>query len=306
MYVKAMTIRHIEIFVKVAECGKMSEAARRMNISQSSVSQAISDIESEYKIRLFERLSKSLYLTPVGEGFLNYARHFLSLQNSIHQYLLESGGIKDIRIGATLTVGTCVINTIISYLKQKNLSCRPDVFVDNTCILEDKLMKSELDIALVEGKILNANLVTIPVIKDTMVLICGAKHPFWGKKVIHIKDLENQDLIMREKGSGTRAQLEEQLISSHIPYHIRWTCHNTEAIKNAVMSNEGISIISERLIRKEYKQKKLWACTIKEFLMQRSFDIVYHVDKFQFDIMKDFITACQEFSQTEQEGQNMI
>ncbi len=56
-----MTIRSLEIFVKVAECGKMSEVARNMYITQSSVSQAISEIEKEYGVKLFDRISKIIF-----------------------------------------------------------------------------------------------------------------------------------------------------------------------------------------------------------------------------------------------------
>lgn len=61
-----MTNRHIRIFVKTAELRSMSEAAKAMYISQSSVSQAISEIEKEYGVKLFERLSKGVYLTQAG------------------------------------------------------------------------------------------------------------------------------------------------------------------------------------------------------------------------------------------------
>ena len=71
-----MTLRHLEIFVEVANCGKMSEAARNLFIAQSSVSQAIAEIERQYNIRLFERLSKKLYLTTSGEEMLGYATLF--------------------------------------------------------------------------------------------------------------------------------------------------------------------------------------------------------------------------------------
>ena len=58
-----MTSRELQIFMMVAECGKMSEAAKRMYITQSSVSQAVASIEKEYGIQLFERLSNCLFIT---------------------------------------------------------------------------------------------------------------------------------------------------------------------------------------------------------------------------------------------------
>ena len=61
-----MNIRHLKIFITVADCGKMSEAAEKLFISQPSVSQAIKEIEDYYGVKLFERLSKKLYITKSG------------------------------------------------------------------------------------------------------------------------------------------------------------------------------------------------------------------------------------------------
>lgn len=294
-----MTIRQVELFVRVAECGKMNEVAKSLYISQSSVSQAIAEIEQEYQIQLFERLAKRLYLTPVGRNFLEYAKRFLAIYEAMCQYLQETGDIKSIRVGATVTVGTCVINDILEDMKGHLPNLNIQIYVANTRILEDKLINNELDVALVEGEIKNEFLCVMPTIPDRLVLICGPGHPFWGCDEVSIEDLKDQALIMRERGSGTRAQLEEKLMENHISYYIKWECFNTEAIKNAVMHNEGISIISARLVNKEVQEKKLWICRLRDFSGQRSFDIVYHRDKMLHHALEEFIRTCQNFARSE-------
>ena len=62
-----MTIRHLKIFLAVAESGKMSLAAEQLFITQPSVSQAIRELEEHYQTLLFERLSKKLYITEDGK-----------------------------------------------------------------------------------------------------------------------------------------------------------------------------------------------------------------------------------------------
>ena len=285
--------------MRVAECGKMNEVARKLYISQSSVSQVIAEIEREYQIRLFDRLSKRLYLTPVGQSFLQYAKRFLAVYESMCQYLEEAGEINSLRVGATITVGTCVMEDILANMNAVFPNLQLHVFVANTQLLENKLLNNELDVALVEGKIKSPMLMVIPAIPDELVLICGPGHPFWGRDEILIHDLKDQELIMREQGSGTRAQLEETLRENHIEYHTRWECYNTEAIKNAVLHNEGISIISSRLVASEVLEKKLWVCRLKDFNGRRSFDIVYHRDKPLYRVMNTFIEACQLYGKNE-------
>ena len=82
-----MTLRHLRIFVEVVNCGKMSEAASRMYISQSSISQAISDLENYYQTRLFDRLSKRLYLTEAGKEFYSLASKVILAYDEMDKYM---------------------------------------------------------------------------------------------------------------------------------------------------------------------------------------------------------------------------
>ena len=65
-----MTLRHLRVFIAVAECGSMSGAAQQLYIAQPSVSQAIAELEQHYGCKLFERLSRRLFITPAGEDLL--------------------------------------------------------------------------------------------------------------------------------------------------------------------------------------------------------------------------------------------
>ncbi len=292
-----MTIRHVEIFVRVAECGKMNQVAKELYISQSSVSQAIAEIENEYQGRLFERLSRKLYLTAVGQGFLSYAKRFLTLDKDMRRYLEAAGEIRCLRIGATITVGTCVIGPIAAKVRrQENADVR--IFVANTHLLEEKLLNGELDAALVEGRVTSPLLHVTRAIPDRLVLICGPGHPFFGREEVQVEELKGQALIVREQGSGTRAQLEELLNRRHIHGSIKWTCYNTEAIKNAVMAGEGVSLLSQRLIRNEVESGQLWVCGLQGFSGLRSFDVVYHKDKPMFPLLSGFIEACRRFGES--------
>lgn len=253
-----MTKRHLEIFVAVVEHRKMSEAAKALYITQSSVSQAIAEIEKEYNVLLFERFARTLYLTDVGRSFFNYARRVLDLQSEMEAYLRTSSQSRRIRIGATITVGTCVISGLIKRMKKEFPEIRAEVLVANTHILEEKLLKSELDVGLVEGQITSPDLREERAIYDKMVMVCSRDHPFCGRDSVTLTELANQPMILREKGSGTRAQLETQMRALHIPLDVIWDCYNTEAIINGVLDGHGISVISRRLVVEQARQGKLW------------------------------------------------
>ncbi|WP_074116144.1 LysR family transcriptional regulator [Clostridioides difficile] len=290
-----MTIRSLEIFVKVAECGKMSEVARNMYITQSSVSQAISEIEKEYGVKLFDRISKKLYLTEAGKKLLGYGRHLLAVNEEMNDCMKHCAKNIRIRVGATVTVGTCVISPIMLELYKVNPLIEPEVFVEDTRLIAKKLLNSELDIAIVEGKIKYPDIVTKSIINDNLVLICSHKHEFYKRDSIKVSELSNQPLIMRELGSGTRAQLEKQLKELKIPMNIRWSCYNSEAILRAVVDNFGIAVISELLIEDYLKKHLLWACDIEGINLHRTFDIAYHRSKFFTENISAFFDISVEY-----------
>ncbi|HBH3609104.1 TPA: LysR family transcriptional regulator [Clostridioides difficile] len=290
-----MTIRSLEIFVKVAECGKMSEVARNMYITQSSVSQAISEIEKEYGVKLFDRISKKLYLTEAGKKLLGYGRHLLAVNEEMNDCMKHCAKNIRIRVGATVTVGTCVISPIMLELYKVNPLIEPEVFVEDTRLIAKKLLNSELDIAIVEGKIKHPDIVTKSIINDNLVLICSHKHEFYKRDSIKVSELSNQPLIMRELGSGTRAQLEKQLKELKIPMNIRWSCYNSEAILRAVVDNFGIAVISELLIEGYLKKHLLWACDIEGINLHRTFDIAYHRSKFFTENISAFFDISVEY-----------
>lgn len=294
-----MTIRDIEIFMKVVECGKMSEAAKKLYISHSAVSQTITEMEKEYNVHFFERLSNRIYLTYAGKELYSYAQRFMNIYDGMCHFLQETNLDHGIRVGATLTVGSCVMREVAALLKKECEDAITEVFVANTQLLEEKLLTNELDVALVEGRISHSHLVIEPVIEDMMVLICSPQHPFYGRRSVTLHELEKQELVLREPGSGTRAQLEEELLKRHIDYHVRWTSYSITAIKNAVMDNEGISLISVRLVKEEVEKGLLWQCLIEDMSWQRTFDIVYHKDRFIFPTMEKFIQICKKIGNRE-------
>ena len=293
-----MTSRNLQIFVTVAELGKMTEAARVLYITQSSVSQAIASIEQEYGVVLFERLSRGIFLTDAGKELLNYARGYFSVKSDMEEFLLSQGERQALKIGATITVGTCVISPLLLKLKAENKQLNSQVLVENTHGLEGKLLKNEIDVALVEGKITNPELVTRHAIDDRMVLICPNGHRFSGREEVMAAELGDDPFILREKGSGTRTQFETEMANKHLPISVSWTCCNTEAIKNAVADGHGVSVVSERLVLEDAAAGRFFICRISDLDLDRYFDVVYHKDKYISRPMQDFIDACMAFGES--------
>lgn len=270
-----MTIRHLKIFIAVAETGSMSAAANRLYLTQPTVSQAIRDLEEHYQVSLFQRLHKKLFITEEGQQLLELALmtvgNFESLELSMQRYQKRI----HLRIGSSLTVGTCLMANIISDLEHEHPEMDIYSFVSNTAEIEQKLIRRELDVAVVEGIIDSPKLVSIPIVEDSLVLVCGKNHEFYQKDIVYVSELEGQKFAIREKGSGTRKLFEQYLSTHNIHIQTAWEANCPRTIMNAVLYNNALAVMSQRLLKHECTHKSVKIFRYETGEWDRYFKLVY-------------------------------
>jgi DNA-binding transcriptional LysR family regulator len=287
-----LTLRHFKIFVSVCDTMNMTAAAELLFMSQSAVSQAIAELEKYYDVRLFERLSRKLYLTQAGEKLLSYARHMIRMNAEVEKEmktLHESGSI---RIGASVTVGANVLPKLVSAFKQLSPETGIEVFEDNTEQIEKLILHDQVDIGLVEGETTSPDVINRPFMDDELVLICAAGHRFSGCSTIEPHELEKEEFIIWERGSGTRKTFEDVMTANKLSWKVTWTCNNADTIKMAVSEGLGVSVISKRAIENEIASGVLCMIAIDGIRFERTFKIVFHKNKYLTESMKKFIDLC--------------
>ena len=284
-----MSIRHLRIFIMVADCGKMSLAAEKLFITQPSVSQAIKEIEEYYGVKLFERLSKKLFITESGEMLLKYARHIVQSFDEMEMGLKNKGQKVCLRIGATITVGSCMINDIINKIEKENNEISTKVTINNTEVIQRMLLNSELDVAIIEGIVTNKDLVKRCVHTDKLIVVVGSNHKFYNRDKISIQELSGEDVIAREEGSGGRQIFDNILKNNNIDINIKYSSTDTEAIKNAVINGRGLAVLSSMIVQKEIKEGTLRNVSLKEVNMFREISVVYHKNKFISEYLQTFL-----------------
>ena len=290
-----MDIRHLKIFIEVAETGKMSAAATNLYVSQPTVSQTIREIEDNYNVLLFERLCRKLHITPEGTKLLKYAKRVVKQFDELEEKMLSINNIDTIKIGATITVGSCMISNIINRIKEKHEKIEPYVYINNTREVEKKLLNSELDIAIVEGEIKNPNLISIPEIEDFLVLACSKDHEFADRKMIELNELTDKPFVMREKGSGTRQLFENYMLENGFDVGTKWQTTCPEVMKSAIMKNGCLGVLSIRLIEDEVRSGEIKAIRHHSNEWDRNFSIVYHKDKMLDEVMEKVIDVIEEY-----------
>ena len=138
-----------------------------------------------------------------------------------------------IRLGASVTVGATVLPKLVSAFRQANLSTDVEVFEDNTEQIQNRLLTDKIDIGLVEGEITSSDIMSKPFMDDELVLICGNQHRFSCLSEINPHELEKENFILRELGSGTRKTFEDVMKAQQLSWKVTWTCNNADTIKAA-------------------------------------------------------------------------
>lgn len=290
-----MTLRHLKIFLCVAESGGMTAAAQKLYVSQPTVSQAISELEKYYGVRLFERLSQKLYITEDGQKMLYYARHIIDTFSDMENVMREAGENPQLNIGCSVSVGTYLVNRLLDMAEERLKKCRVNVTVDNTSCIEKMILSNEADIGIVEGVVTDPDLVITPVCEDKLMLVSGKSHKLAGRKNLKFSDLDGENFISREKGSTDRNQLERLLDENKITLNRCWHSSNTEAIKNAVMHGRGITAISSMLVEKECAAGELVMLDVEGLPVNRTINLIYHKNKYISPSIGIMLDVCEKY-----------
>src|SRR4051794_5809245 len=102
------TLRQLEVFLAVARTESVSRAAKDLAMSQSAVSGALADLESQFDIQLFDRIGKRLQLGALGRALRPRAEALEAQAGELERSFGKQGDVGQLRVGATLTIGNYV------------------------------------------------------------------------------------------------------------------------------------------------------------------------------------------------------
>lgn len=237
------TLRQLSIFEATARLGRLTLAAEEQAISQSAASQAVTELERQMGLALFERRGRELVLTPAGRDRLPQVRLILS----DCQRLAEGSGDElagQLRIAASTTIACYVIPGVLARLTDQYPGIRPAIDIQNTRGVLQQLETGQAQVGLIEGPAVHDYLQIRRWQEDQLSLFVTRDHPLAQEKQVSIEQLETLNWIVREPGSGTREVFDTAMQAVGIQPRIRLTLSRQEAIKQAVLSGLGAGCLS--------------------------------------------------------------
>lgn len=287
------TLRQLQVFLATAHFQNISKAANSLAMSQSAASSALSEMESQFDIQLFDRVGKRLQLNSLGHALRGQAEALLRQAEDLELALQQHSAVGHLKVGATLTIGNYLAIHIMSRFLQELPGAQVELDVANTAAIAAKVKNFELDVGLIEGEISDPELEIIPWMEDELVVFCAPDHPLATKKKLSEKDILNAQWILREQGSGTRQAFDWAMHGILPELTILLELQHTEAIKRAVEARLGIGCLSRVALKEAFSRGSLIPLLIPNRNLKRQFYFILHKQKYRDSSIDQWLKLCQ-------------
>lgn len=269
----------LKVFYTVAKRLNFTKAADELCITQPAVSKHIKEIESYFKIKLFDRNGTKIKLTEAGETLLQYTNQMFALYSNLEFELntLNQRHNGKLRIGASTTIAQYVLPPLLAAFHKKFTDIKVTLLINNTEQIEQALQNKDIDFGIIEGQSKNTSFKYTEFIKDEIVLVANANHPFAKKEMIELNDLLKTPLLLREPGSGTLEVIAHALKPLNIKIsqlQVEMQLGSTESIKSYILHSNCMAFLSIYSILKELKNKEITIIDVNGLNIERNFHFI--------------------------------
>ena len=289
----------IETFLMICKYMNFTKAAEELHLTQPAVSSQMKKLDEYYGGPLFTYENKQLRLTDIGrivyQSMKQMENREIYLQKQIH-YLQNKK--RDIKFGATMTIGEFLLSNIIDDYLRKYPDSSLHMQVHNTQTLLEKLDNADLDFAFIEGNFSKNKYKSYPFRNSRFIPVCGPECALKNRDTT-LSDMLKERLIIRELGSGTRDIFESIL---HTKNHETSEflgiveVENMNAIKDLLLRSVGISFLYEDVVEKELREKELFEINLLGWNVSHKMSFVWRRENEHMEVIQEFLSVLEEKS----------
>lgn len=280
-----MNYKQCVIFREIAKTNNFTKAATNLFLTQSAVSHAIKDLEEEAGTQLFERLHRSVKLTPAGELLLR------EIQPIIEEFESVEARLPDLEKQPPLKIASCITyaQTELPQLLQRFSVNHPEahfnvqVFPASESIA--RLETGEVDLAFIEGKVQQAS---FQAKKIADYRLCVVAAPDFAEEQLSLPELLQRPLLLRERGSAVREAFESFVVLQGFKPFPIWESVDSQALVSAVKAGFGLSVLPYRLVKEELLLGKLTEVKITDWQLTNDITALVRKSRYQSRILAEF------------------
>ena len=298
-----MDLWQLHILCKVVELKSFSKAGEAVRLSQPTISSHIKDLETHFGTKLIDRLARSVTPTQAGHLLYDYARRLMILRDKAETAMAQYGGkVKgQLTIGGSTIPGGYLLPRMIGRFTQRYPEAYVSLTVADTLEIVKKTIDGHFELSLVGAKGQDKDLKQEPLIKDHMCLVVPTSHQLAQYEEIDMRALASEPFIIRESGSGTLQAIRQQLQQERFnldDLRIVAEMGSTEAVRQAIKSGVGVSILSRIAVEDDVNNGLLTTVSIRGLNLERSFYLTTHKRRSLSPLSLEFIRCLKQEIQT--------
>jgi DNA-binding transcriptional LysR family regulator len=257
-----MEIRHLQYFIALAEEGKFTAAAQRMNIVQSGLSVAIKELEQELGSQLVTRTTRTVSLTAAGELFLEHARGCLMLLNDGIQAVRSQDGVVRGRLHLGILQSLTPYVQLAALLQQFHSSYPEVEFAVRALSTEavPSLVRSgyvDLSFHAIVAKEQWPGVQVIPYAQDSLVAICSSKHALARSSSVRLEALSHESFVDLTPDRALRKLVDQVFTEHHLRRSTVYQVSDIETHLYLVAHGLGVAIVPSALARSSASSRHL-------------------------------------------------
>lgn len=238
-------MRYVQLraFHQVAISGGFSRAAEALFLTQPAISDQVRKLEEEYDVLLFNRNKKQVALTHSGQKLLEITHRMFDTEQQALELLTESRALRSGTLRIVADAAHHLLHILGSF-RARYPGVQVSVRAGNTETVISSLYSYDADIGVLGEVPTGRDFEVLKLNSTPIIAFASIDHPLAGKKSLTLKQLAQESLVMRERGSKTRQKLEDLAAASKIELRPVIEAEGREAVREIVASGAGIGFVS--------------------------------------------------------------
>ena len=292
-----MELRNLTTFVRAAELHSFSQAARELGYSQSAISMQIGQLESELETRLFDRVGKTIALTPQGLQFFEYAQNILHMAESARNAMRNATRVSGaLRIAMAESLCMSLFPDVLAEFRRLYPDVQLTVKTGTTESMFRALAQNDVDMLYqLDDQVYRSDLV-VPLSRHVPVIfVAPAAHELAGRELVSLEECVRYPFILTEAGMSYRSQLDAQLAARGLELKPFLEIGNTDVICRLVSEGLGLSFLPEFVARRRIEEGSIVRLNVEELELSLHRQLIYSRGKWMTPAMQAMIDLiCAE------------
>lgn len=288
------TLHQLEVFLKIVELQSVTKASEALYLTQPAVSIQLKNFQEQFKIPLFEVVGRRIYITEFGEEVAQAAQKILDEVKAInYKALTYQGELAGKLKIAIVSTAKYVMPYFISDFINENRGIDLVMDVTNKAEVIRALENNEVDFAMVSTIPKKLKINKIELMKNQLFMVGGKDYKMKGK-YLSKSEFQKLPLIYREQGSATRLAMEKFIDSKKISTYKKMELTSNEALKQAVISGLGFSIMPLIGIKNALAIGELQVIPVRGLPIITNWNLIWLSSKNMSNIGKSLIEHVNE------------